>query len=155
MRRLIDLIEKPKVEFDVLCSLSESMGENDWRAWITADGEVHEVIGDVTHAEYSMHHFPADPDDEDYSIERFNVDAAFDKALEAGWIRVGINLISFEFFATCHTTVTRPALVALLRLLEIHYADSFMLDFAGKMIYAKSTKGMQAQIAKLMRHLNV
>ena len=155
MRQLINLIEKrPNLEFSVLKSLNENMEPNDWRAWITADGELHEVVGDVTHAEYSTTHFPYDRDDDNEEFEDYT-DYSFTKALDAGWIRVGINLISFEFFANCQPSVTRPALTTLLRVLDSHYADNFLLDMAGtSIIYAKTVKSMKTQIAKLMQQLN-
>jgi hypothetical protein len=120
---------------------------NDWRAWITADGQLQEVVGDVTHAEYVTGHFNSeddDPMDDDY------VDAALSRALQAGWIRVGINLDSHEFFATCDAKgVTRAALIELSRVMNARYAAEHTLDVSGTFYRGK------AQIKKTIARLRM
>jgi hypothetical protein len=130
--------------------LSEIFGEepNDWRVWIDATGKVHEVTGDVTHAEYV--YFKRDGAD-DGDIDGEGVDESFDDAINAGWIRVGINLISFEFFATGKLEAITPASIeTLLRIVNSHHADFYTLDFGGAHQSFERTKQVSTFLTRLL-----
>lgn len=111
--------------------LTEDMEDGDWRAWIAADGTLHEVTGDITHAEFAHYHYQ-DHDDsppDDAEEEEWDVDVSFSRALDEGWIRVGLNLQSYELFITFEETqVTPQALEGLLKTLETRYADYYFAD---------------------------
>jgi hypothetical protein len=88
--------------------------------------------------------------DDDY----WDTDAAFSKALRQGWIRVGINLMSFEFFANFdRTKVSRAALVDLIRVLNTHHAETYTVDDGNAVQTTSSDKEAKAIVNKSMREI--
>lgn len=123
----------------------------DWRAWITNDGHIRETPNDLTHAEDVTFAFRVSREElEDYNDDA--AEAAFAKASEAGWIRVGINYTNYEFYAYCDpSTVTRKALYGLLKLLQEKYAAVYSLDAGKYSLDDGDIRQMKAAIQSIAR----
>lgn len=124
---------------------------SDWRAWITANGQIRDITDDLTHAEDVQSDFPMS-DDERHTYNHDEVEAAFAKASAAGWIRVGINYANFEFYAHCEPdAVTTEALYSLARVVNDKYADTYFLEAGQHDLDGGNIHQMKAAIKSLVR----